>query len=408
MMVASTILGNLSLAKTMGVSVNGISANYTALVKRQDELITFMREGVRSTAKKKGVELIEGRGRLAGRGKVALDDTTLHFKNIILATGAHWVQPDFPGADLEEVSTTDYLLTAEVLPQRVLLYGRSPWLIEIAQFLRRFDCVATLVTPDQRILSDESKTITARLTKVLRNEGITIATGGQITAINKESDGLHVELNSKAGGEMLAVDRVITLERRAAIKELGLNTIGLEEGQPYLTVNEKMETGVEGVYAIGDLTGPPSLHYSHRAAAMGLVAAENAMGNNASLNPQTIPRILFTQPQIACVGITAKQAKEAGHDVLVGSAPYSMNPFGMLISENEGIVEIVTDREYGELLGAHFIGTAAAEMVGQAILVMQMEAPFEWLSEAPFPHPTLSESLAEAARDALERAIYLP
>ena len=408
MMVASNILGSLSLGKNMGLQFSGISKNYATLIKRQDELIAFMREGVRGTLRKNGVEIFEGRGRIAGRGTVEVNGKNLFYKNIILATGAQWLQPEFPGADLEEVVNSDYLLSAETLPKRSLLSGSSPWLIEIAQFLNRFGSQTILATKDETILSDESKTITARLRKVLRNEGIGIKTQAEIVAATKKGDGLHVDINSKDGRETVIVDKVITLERIASLKNIGLKNINLDEDSQYLTVNNKMESTIKGVYAIGDLTGPQSKHYSHLASETGIIAAENAMGHDAAINPKTLTRVLFTQPEIACVGLTPKEAKSEGHVVVVGAAPLSMNPYGMILSENEGIVEVVADKQYGELLGVHFIGTAASEMAGQAVLAIQMEATVEELAKAPFPHPSLSESLAEAARDALGKPIYLP
>jgi dihydrolipoamide dehydrogenase len=217
-----------------------------------------------------------------------------------------------------------------------------------------------------------------------------------------------VELKSKEGSETVTVDKILYIERSASLKGLGLTSIGLDENGEYLEVNDKMETTAEGVYAIGDLTGPQSKHYSHFSSEGGIIAAENAMGLDSSMNPKTFTRVLFTHPQVASVGLTPKGAKKAGHDVVVGAAPYGMNPFGMLISENEGIVEVVAEKKYGEVIGTHFIGTNASEMVGQAILAIQMEATLEELARTSFPHPTLSESLAEAARDALGRHIYLP
>ena len=408
MMVASNILRSLSLGKEMGLTFNGISKDYATLIKRQDELITFMRQGVRSTLKKNGVDIIEGIGRIAGKGKVEVNGKTIFYKKIILATGAKWLQPEFPGGDLEEIVNSDYLLSAETLPKRVLLFGRSPWLIEIAQFLNRFGSQTIMATQDETILSDESKTITSRLRKTLKKEGIGIKTQAEIVAAVKKRDGLHIDLSSKDGRETVIVDNVITLKRAAALKDLGLKSIILDDNSPYLRVNDKMETGIEGVYAIGDLTGPQSRHYSHLASETGIIAAENAMGNDASINPRTLTRILFSQPEVACVGLTQKEAKNEGYDVIVGSAPLSMNPFGMILSENEGIVEVVADKKYGEILGVHLIGTATSEMAGQAVMAIQMEASLDDLDKAPFPHPTLSESLAEAARDALGKPIYLP
>ena len=408
MMVASSILGSLSLGKDMGLDFSGVSRDYTALLKRQNELIAFMRQGVESTLKKNKVEIIKGKGRLSGKGKLVVNDKTMSYKNIILATGAKWLTPDFPGADLNEVINSDELLTSDKLPKRALLFGSTPWLIEIAQFLHRFGSQVTLTTTENSILSNENKPIRSRLTKALKEQGINILTKTKISAIKKKRDGLHCVLKVKDKDETIAVDHVISLRRGASITGLGLDTVGFDEKGDFIKVNQRMESGVADIYAIGDIAADETRHYSHLSSTGGIVAAENAMGMESFFDHRTIARVLFTQPQVACVGLTSKEAKDAGYDVATGAAPLSMNPFGMVLSQTEGIVEIVAEKKYGEVLGIHIIGEGACEMAGQAVLAIQMEATLEELARAVFPHPTLSESLPEAARECLGRAIYLP
>ncbi|MCD6296296.1 MAG: NAD(P)/FAD-dependent oxidoreductase [Deltaproteobacteria bacterium] len=408
MMVASNILGSLSLGKDMGLSFSGVSKDYAALLKRQDDLIAFMRQGVTGTLNKNKVEIIKGKGRLSGKGKLVVNGKAMSYGNIILATGAQWMTPDFPGADLKEVINSDELLNSNKLPKRALLFGSTPWLIEIAQFLDRFGSRVTLATRDKAILANENKPIRSRLTKSLKEQGINILTKTKISAIKKKKDGLHCVLKVKDKDETIVVDRVISLQRRASVAGLGLDTVGLDEKSDFIEVNERMETRVAGIYAIGDLAADETRHYSHLSSTGGIVAAENAMGMESFFDHRTIARVVFTQPQIACVGLTSKEAKDAGYDVATGAAPLSMNPFGMIISENEGIVEVVAEKKYGEVLGIHFIGQGACEMAGQAVLAIQMEATLEEVAKATFPHPTLSESLAEAARECLGRPIYLP
>ena len=144
--------------------------------------------------------------------------------------------------------------------------------------------------------------------------------------------------------------------------------MGLDEKGDFIPVNERMETHVDGIYAMGDLAAPETRHYSHLASQGGIVAAENAMGMESTFDHRTITRVLFTQPQVACIGLTSKEAKKAGYDAVVGAAPLSMNPFGMIISQTEGIIEVVADKKYGEVLGMHFSGQGACEMAGQAVL----------------------------------------
>ena len=408
MMAAANILGSLSLGEQMGIGFSEITTDYNALIERQNELIAFMREGVRSTLKKNGVEIIQGEGEIAEQGKLNIEGSTFLYRRLIVASGGRWLKPDFPGADREEVITSDELLTLKELPKRVLLFGRSPWSIEIAQFLHRFGSQAILATSDRSLLSDESKAIRSRLTKVLKSQGIRVLTQAEIESAVREKSGLRCVLREKDKQKTLVVDRLITLRRTASLTGLGLENVGIKGSTDFIPVDERMETPVKNHYAIGDLASPEKRHYSHLSSAGGIVAAENAMGMDSSFDGRTQCRVLFTQPQVACVGLTGREAKEAGYDVVTGSAPLSMNPYGMLTSQTEGLVEVVAEKRHAEVLGVHFIGEGASEMAGQAVLAMQMEATLEELSRAVFPHPTLSEFLAEAARDCLGRPIYLP
>ncbi len=408
MMVASHILGDLSLAKEMGIACSGISKDVSTLLNRQKELIAFMQQGVKTIFSKRKITLVTGRGKLNGSGRVEVNGKTLSAKAIILAAGAQWLKPDFPGSDLPQVVNSEYLLTAKELAKRCLVYGGGPWSIEIAQFLNRFGSQVYLVAQEEALLQDESKTIRSRLAKALQTQGIHMVTGAKNLALKKKSAGVEAVMAVRDKDEAIETDLVIVLRRSAALKDLGLETVGLDEKAEFLPVNERMETGVKGLYAIGDLTAPEKKHYSHLASSAGLVAAENAMGMSRAVREGTAARIAFTSPQVACVGLTGKEAKSMGYEVVVGAAPLSMNTLGMITVQTDGLVEIVAEKRYGEILGIHIIGDSACEMIGQGVLAIQQEMTLEELAGTTFPHPTLSESIAEAARDALGAAIYLP
>ena len=408
MMVAANILGSLSLGRDMGLEFEGITKNFKALMKRQNELINFMRLGVKSTLVKKGAKIIAGKGRLAGKGAVEVDGTTISYKNLILATGGRWLRPEFSGGDLAEVMNSDDLLDTDKLPGRVLLCGREPWTLKIGQFLHRYGSEVTVVTGDKRILAEESKTIASRLAKALKEDGIGILNRTTIEGLEKKKDGLHCTLKVKTREKTVVVDRVIHLRRGASFEGLGLETVGLDEKEGFIQTDERMKTAADGIYAVGDIAAPETRHYSHVASTGGIIAAENAMGMDSLFDQKASARVIFTQPQVACVGLTAREAKEAGHEVLVGTAPLSMNPFGMITAQNEGIVEVVAEKQYGEVLGIHIIGEGACEMAAQAVLALDLEVSLEELARAAYPHPTLSESVAEAARECLGWSIYLP
>ncbi|MBP1742958.1 MAG: dihydrolipoamide dehydrogenase [Deltaproteobacteria bacterium] len=394
MMVASNILADLALAKDMGIVCSGMSKDLSTLLNRQRELIAFMQQGVKTIFSKRKITLVTGKGKLSGAGKVDVNGKMLSAKAIILAAGARWLKPDFEGSDLAQVVSSDYLLTATDLPKRCLLYGGGAWSMKIAQFLSRFGSQVWLVTQEEGLLSDESKAIRSRLAKALQTQGITMVTGAKNLALKKKGSGVEAVMAVKDKKEILQVDLVIALDRVAAVKDLGLETVGLDEKAEFLRVNEGMETGVRGLYAIGDLTAAEKKHFSHVASSGGLVAAENAMGMNRVFNERTVTRIAFTSPQVGCVGLTGKEAKALGHDVVVGAAPLSMNTFGMMTAQTDGLVEVVADKRYGEILGVHIIGDSACEMIGQAVLAIQQEMTLEELAQTTFPHPTLSESIA--------------
>jgi dihydrolipoamide dehydrogenase len=408
MLAASHLVGSIALGRQMGVECSNVHTNLASLVKRRSELVLFLRQGVQGMLNKNGITLVQGRGKLSGPGKVEVNGNLLSAGKIILATGGEWVKPDFVQGDPLGVVNSDFLLTAEELPKRCLLYGNGPRLIEIAQFLQRFGSEVRVATQEAALLPDENRAIRMRLEKALQSQGITILTRTKIERVREQKNVLEVLLRSQEKEEKLLVERLITLKRKACLNGLGVESVGLDPAARFLEVDRRMETKVKGLFAVGDICAPENRQYSHYASSGGIVAAENAMGLTATFNPRTFVRVAYTQPQFACVGMTSREAKEAGYEVAEGSAPLSMNPLGMILAQDEGLIQIVAERKYGEILGVNFIAESASEMAGMGVLAIQMEATLEELARASLPHPTLGESLVEAARDALGRAIYLP
>jgi dihydrolipoamide dehydrogenase len=407
-LAATQILGDLVLGKELGIHCSGREMDYATHAKNRAELISFLRQGIATLLKRHSIELIPGPGRLREPGKVDVQGKVFSGSKIILATGAGRFKPETDGIGLENVSSSDILLTAQKRPGSCLLLGDNPKIIEIAQILQRLGSRVWLATKEKALLPDESKAIRARLTKALRNDGINVLTRSRVLSSDKTGEGLQCIVKVKDREERITVDRVIRLQRDTNLAELGLEAVGLKGEKGVVEVNERMETGVNGIYAIGDLTAPEDRRYSHLASAGGIVAAENAMGLGSSIDRRTVSRVAFTQPQVACVGLTEPEAKKSGYEVITGTAPLAMNPFGMLTAQSEGIVEVVADKQNGEIVGLHILGESAGEMAAQAVLAIQLKATLEDLTRTTFPHPTLSESLAEAARDCLGRPIYLP
>lgn len=400
-MAACGIMGDLSLGRAMGIETKTIIPSFETLLKRQNDLLTYMRQGVEGMLKRAGVEIVRGKARLEGKGLVSANGRRYETRAVIIASGGRWKTVASSDVIKDQPYSIDDLLSSPKLPKKVLLLGTSRWSIEAAQFLRRFGSSVTLATPERTLLSTESKTIASRLSKVLKKEGIDILHNAKVSLLERVRSNWHCALSTEKGITEIEAEAVFCLDRISSIEDLGLENVGLDPSAPFLEVDKSLQTKAEGIYAVGDAAGPPAMHFSHLASAQGAVAAENAMGRHKIFDPRTNPRILFTRPQIACVGLTPRQAKESGYDVVSGLSSLSMNPLGMILSQQEGAVEVVADKRYGELLGVHVIGDFATEMIGPCALALKMEATVEELAETTFPHPTLSESISEAARDCL-------
>jgi len=339
-LAATRIRGELVFGKDLGIHCSRFELDSETHAKKRAKLISFLRQGIAALLKRHHIELIPGPGRLREPGKVDVRGKVFSGSKIILATGAGRFKFKTDGIDARNVSSSDILLTTQERPRSCLLLGDNPKIIEIAQILQRLGSQVWLATEEKALLHDESKAIRTRLTKAIRKDGINVLTRCRVPSSDRTGEGLRCILAVKDREERITVDRVIRLKRDAGLTELGLEAASLKGERGIIEVNERMETGVDGIYAIGDLTAPEDRRYSHLASAGGIVAAENAMGLERCIDRRTVSRVAFTQPQVACVGLSETEAKREGFEVITGTAPLAMNPFGMLTAQSEGIALI--------------------------------------------------------------------
>jgi len=385
----------------LGLASAGAGLDFNRLRGQKDELVSYLSLGTQGLLGSHGARLIAGQGKLVGKGQVAVGDKVYSAKKVILASGATWVKPQFKGGDLPGVVCPDELLSEKELPGRTLVLGGRAWGLEVAQFLASAGKEAVVVEAGKNLLPDEDRQIGQRLRGIVNQPPLSIQLRTEVTGLSRDKQGLKASLSGKGPAE-LVVDRVVYTERRPELKGLGLDKVGLSE----LKVDEGQRTKLDWLLAIGDLTGGTML--SHLATAQGIVAAENALGGQSRVNLRAVPRVTYTRPQVASVGLDEFQAKEAGYDVQVGVVPLGVNAMAMILGQSDGVIKVVGERRYGELLGVQIMGPGAAEMIGQAALAIQMEATLEELARTVMPHPTLSESISDAARAALGWAIFLP
>jgi dihydrolipoamide dehydrogenase len=390
-------------AAKMGFAKAEASVDPTAVFKMKDELVGYFAMGTEGLVKIKGVTPIKGQGRLVGPGRVAVGGQVYQAKSIIVAVGAQWARPAFPGADLAGVVTSSRFLEEGRIPARSLILGAGPWALELAQFLGVAGSQVVVAARERGILPEFDAEIGQRLRSALKGDPLTILNSCQVVSIAQEQDGLVVLLSVKGKEEKRSFDRVIYFDRRPAVEDFGLDTVGLKD----LGVDEHLATQTSGIWAIGDAVGQEPF-LSHRASAMGIIAAENALGANRVFNASSVPRVAFTHPQAASVGLSEDQAEEAGYEVLVGTAPVAAGPMAMIQGVSSGVVKVVGEKKYGELLGVHMLAPFATEIIAAGALAIQMEATLEDLARCAVPHPTIAESLADAAREALGWAIYIP
>jgi dihydrolipoamide dehydrogenase len=376
-----------------------------AIVERKNGVANDIRMGMEALLANNGVEVIRGRGVLKSPREVEVEDKVYETRKAILATGSRLDAPDIPG--LEDVAmTTDQVLDMTEAPSSVLVWGAGPFEVEMATLLSAFGSKVWLASPSRRILPREDGDTSQRLAQALREQGVEIVSRVELQSVGRSEQGCECLL-SGATERSLEVERVLIASRKPNTDHLGLENAEVrlnDDGS--IWVNETLESSVGGIYAIGDVTG--GWMFSHVSSSMGVFAAENAMGEGNKYPFHLIPRGIWTTPEVGAVGLSEEEAEEKGIETEVGDFPYAINGLAMARNEISGAVKIVSDARYGEILGVHIVGANATELVGEAVMAMQLEATARELARSIRVHPTFSEAVVDAARDAANWALYLP
>lgn len=406
LLTTARLLFALERAEELGIAAEKVGVLLERLQARRDEVVENLRLGTESTLASYGIQILRGEARLLSPTRVEVDGQVIEGHNIIIATGSSPVRPDFPGADAEIVWGSDDALAVREIPGKLLVVGGGPVELEFAWLYRALGSKVT-VAVEERLLPGEDHEVGQRLGTALREQGIEVLPRAKLAAVEEREGRWVAVLETRKGEKTLDVDRVLVARRRPAVDELGLERIGVrrrEDGG--IVVNERMETSVPGVYAIGDATGGP--FFSNRAEAQGIAAGENAMGGSRRVREKAIPRCTYTWPEVACVGLTEAQAEEKGYDVKTSVVPLSINARAMTLGEEWGSIKIVSEARYNAILGLHIVGPFATELIGEAALAIELEATADELALSVRPHPTISECRVEAARALLGQALFVP
>jgi dihydrolipoamide dehydrogenase len=395
-----------------GFSAKEIDYDAGKVVARSRAIAKQLSNGVAYLLKKNKVAVFDGAGRLAGKGRIEVEKdgravADLAAPHIVLATGAR--ARTLPGLepDGERVWTYKEAMVPKTIPKSLLVVGSGAIGIEFASFYRDMGAEVTVVEVLDRILPVEDEEISAFARKSFEKQGINIHTGTTVKSLARNGGGIAAEIEGDGGRSEIAVERVILAVGIVGnVEGIGLENTAVEVEKTHVVVDEWLRTGEPGLYAIGDLVGPPWL--AHKASHEGVVCAEHIAGLNDvhPLDIRNIPACTYCRPQVASVGLTERAAKDAGYEVRTGHFPFIGNGKAVALGEPEGMVKTVFDAKTGELLGAHMIGAEVTELIQGFTIAKTLETTEAELIRTIFPHPTISETMHEAVLDAYGRAIH--
>ena len=410
---SSEIINTIKHADAFGITVRDFSFDLKKIVDRSRKVSAQLVGGIKHLMKKNKVNVVEGTAKLLGQGKVEVtaadgQKTTLAAKNIILATGAR--ARVFPGLepDGKLIWTYKEALQPNMMPKSLLVVGSGAIGIEFASFFRTLGADVTVVEVMERILPVEDEEVSTFARKAFEKQGMTIMTGATVKKLDKGANNVTATIEQGGKTSTLTVDRVImAVGITGNVENIGLENTKAKADRGHIVINQWSETAEAGLYAIGDVAGPPWL--AHKASHEGVVCVEKIAGVKGlhPLDTSNIPGCTYCSPQVASVGMTEAKAKAAGREIKVGRFSFIGNGKAIALGEPEGFIKTVFDAKTGEMLGAHMVGPEVTEMIQGYVIARTMETTEQELMHTVFPHPTLSEAMHESVLDAFGKVIHM-
>jgi len=405
---SAAMISHLGHAAEFGIDVGEIKTDLARAVKRSRAVSDRLAKGVGFLFKKYKVTHVEGRGRLAGKGAVEVTGKdgakqTLQAKHVIVATGSRPRDLPFLKIDHDRVWDSTDAMMAETPPETLAIVGAGAIGCEFADVYAAFGTRVTIIEALDRVLPLEDRDCSAVVEKSYRKRGMEIYTSARLEKAEIGKDGVTITFKTGKGEEkQMKVDRVLSaIGRVPNVEDIGLEEAGVKlDDSGFIAVDRQMRTNVEGIYAIGDVAGPPLL--AHKGSHEGIACVEAIHGDpHAGIDYENIPNCTYCHPEVASVGLTEEAAREKGLDIEVGVFPWSVNGRALTSGETEGFVKVIRDRRYSEVVGAHIVGPHATELIAEFVVGRHLETTTEEMERAMHPHPTLSEAIADAALAAL-------
>lgn len=397
-----------------GISFKELSIDFSKVIKRSRDISEKISKNVEMLVKKNKVDRIRGFGKLSSKNTIDILDndgkktSTIEADKIIIATGARPRNvPSIP-VDRKDIITSSEAMNLPEMPSSLIVVGAGAIGIEFAYFYSVLGTKVTIIEMLDRILPVEDREVSETLAKSFKKRGVEIHTGAVVESAKPGKDGVAVTITKDGKKIEMKADKVLSaIGVTGNIEGIGLEELGIEIFKNHIKVDKKdYSTNVPGIYAIGDVIGPPWL--AHVASAEGLHCVETIKGlHSTPVDYGNIPGCTYCQPQVASIGLTEEQAKEKGYKLKIGKFPFMASGKAFAIGERDGFVKLIFDEEYGELLGAHIVGSEATEMIAELAIARTLEATYETIIKTVHAHPTLSESVMEAAAMANGEAIHI-
>jgi dihydrolipoamide dehydrogenase len=396
-----------------GISVSGVSVDVPRMQEWKSGVVKKMVGGVRGLLKTNKVDIIEGRGKLVGKDKVEValksggTQIVTAKKGIVVATGSATIQVPGFEFDGERIIGAREAVSLKKIPKRLVVIGGGVIGLELGMVYQSFGAQLTVVELTPSLLPGVDPDCTKIVEKTITKRGGVVLKGSRAERWEKTADGVAVMVVTAEGTQKIECDTVlVAVGMKPRSRGIGLEELGVTIDQRgFIPTDERCETNVPGIYAIGDVSGVPML--AHKASKEGEVCAEVIAGKKAAKDWVTVPGIIFTDPEIATVGLTEQQAKEQGLSVKVGKFPFIALARALAIQETEGFVKVVTDTKSGRVVGIHIVGPSASDLISEAALALETVATAEDIALTIHPHPTLGEAMMEAAAASLGHAIHI-
>ncbi|TWT06435.1 dihydrolipoyl dehydrogenase [Planococcus sp. CPCC 101016] len=402
------VIENIEKAKSWGIETGPVTVSMSKMMARKDEVIQKLRTGIAYLMKQGKIDVLNSYGKVQADGSITIDENgekkVVKADKVILATGSQPVVPPIPGLEKENFHTSDTIFDIKEIPSSLVIVGGGIIGVEFACIFSALGVPVTIVEMSDRIVPSEDPQAGKVLAKSLKKKGISILTSTKVTAVEQGDSGRLVQIERQSGQtETLNTDLILLSVGRSP-NTSAFQSLNLEMNGPFVKVDEHMATSLPNVYAAGDLVGNWQL--AHVASAEGLVAAANAAGETETMDYHVVPRCVYTSPEIASVGMTEEQAEQSGIAYKVIKVDHASNGKALTLDEKEGFTKLIADTTHGEILGVSMVGFHVTEMIAEPSAFMRLEGTVDELASMIHAHPTVTETLYEAAATWLGKGVH--